>query len=96
MWAVPPVDRWLQVVYYFFAYAFFSCAFTMVMVPYGALPQDLTTDANERTVLVSFRMAFSVLGGLLSAVVPDLMIKHAADVRRATSLWGWRLPCSFP
>ncbi|HQQ41325.1 MAG TPA: MFS transporter, partial [Clostridia bacterium] len=51
MWVVPPFERWLQVAYYFFAYAFFSCAFTMVMVPYGALPQDLTVDANERTVL---------------------------------------------
>lgn len=88
MWVVPPVDRWLQVVHYFFAYAFFSCAFTMVMVPYGALPQDLTTDANERTVLVSFRMAFSVLGGLLSAVVPDLMIKHAADLKTGYLIMG--------
>lgn len=88
MWVVPPVGRWLQVVYYFFAYAFFSCAFTMVMVPYGALPQDLTADANERTVLVSFRMAFSVLGGLLSAVVPDLMIKHAADLKTGYLIMG--------
>ncbi len=88
MWVVPPFSRGLQVVYYFFAYAFFSCAFTMVMVPYGALPQDLTADSNERTVLVSFRMAFSVLGGLLSAVVPDLMIKRAANLNTGYFIMG--------
>jgi len=88
LWVVPPVARWLQVVYYFFAYAFFSCAFTMVMVPYGALPQDLTSDSDPRSALVGFRMAFSVLGGLLSAVVPDIMIKRAAELRTGYFIMG--------
>jgi len=88
LWVVPPFARWLQVVYYFFAYAFFSCAFTMVMVPYGALPQDLTSDSNERSALVGFRMSFSVLGGLLSAIVPDMMITHAEDLRTGYFIMG--------
>ena len=88
LWFVPPCAQWLQAVYYFFVYAFFACAFSMVMVPYGALPQDLTSDSNERTVLVSFRMAFSVLGGLLSAVVPDMMIKRAADLKTGYFIMG--------
>ena len=88
LWVVPPFERWLQIVYYFFAYAFFSCAFTMVMVPYGALPQDLTSDSNDRSALVGFRMSFSVLGGLLSAVVPDIMIKRAEDLRTGYFIMG--------
>jgi sugar (glycoside-pentoside-hexuronide) transporter len=88
LWIVPPFARWLQVAYYFFTYAFFSCAFTMVMVPYGALPQDLTSDSNERSALVGFRMAFSVLGGLLTAVVPDMMIKRAANLRTGYFVMG--------
>ena len=71
LWLIPPVAQGMQVLYYFIVYAFFSCAFTMVMVPYGALPQELTSDNNERSALVGYRMAFSVIGGLLAAVVPD-------------------------
>ncbi|HWP22091.1 MAG TPA: MFS transporter [Candidatus Cryosericum sp.] len=88
LWFVPPCAQWLQAAYYFFVYAFFACSFSMVMVPYGALPQDLTSDSNERTVLVSVRMAFSVLGGLLSAVVPDMMIKRAADLKTGYFIMG--------
>lgn len=88
LWIVPPCAQWLQAAYYFFVYAFFACSFSMVMVPYGALPQDITSDSNERTVLVSVRMAFSVLGGLLSAVVPDMMIKHASDLKTGYFIMG--------
>ena len=78
LWLIPDVAQWRQILYYLFAYAFFVCAFSFVMVPYGVLPQGLTEDSKERSVLVAFRMACSILGGLTAAVLPDMIIKRNA------------------
>lgn len=78
LWLVPGAAQWLQILYYFFAYAFYCVAFSFVMVPYGVLPQELTKDSRERAVLVAFRMACSIIGGLAAAVLPDMIIKRNA------------------
>jgi GPH family glycoside/pentoside/hexuronide:cation symporter len=43
-------------------------------MPYFALTPELTLDYDERTSLTSYRMAFSILGGLIAFVVPLLII----------------------
>ena len=88
LWAVPDFSYSGKIIYYLVMYSFFSCAFTMVMVPYGALPQELTNDTNKRSVLVSFRMAFSILGGLLAAVIPDFMIKRNPSITQGYFVMG--------
>lgn len=88
LWLVPDVAQWLQILYYFFAYAFYCVAFSFVMVPYGVLPQELTKDSRERSVLVAFRMACSILGGLTAAVLPDMIIKRNAVLSRGYMAMG--------
>jgi glycoside/pentoside/hexuronide:cation symporter, GPH family len=43
-------------------------------MPYVALTPELTQDYDERTSLTSYRMAFSLLGGLIAFVVPLMII----------------------
>jgi len=88
LWLVPDVAQWLQILYYFFAYAFYCVAFSFVMVPYGVLPQELTKDSRERSVLVAFRMAFSIIGGLTAAVLPDMIIKRNAVLSKGYMMMG--------
>jgi len=88
LWLVPDVAQWLQILYYFFAYAFYTVAFSFVMVPYGVLPQELTKDSKERSVLVAFRMACSILGGLTAAVLPDMIIKRNAVLSKGYMAMG--------
>jgi len=64
----------LSFIYYATAYSLFSIVFTAVMVPYAALAPELTSDYNDRTSLVSVRMAFSVFGALIAAVVPKMIV----------------------
>ena len=64
----------LTFIYYAAAYSLFSIVFTAVMVPYAALAPELTTDYNERTTLISTRMAFSIIGALSAAVIPKTII----------------------
>jgi GPH family glycoside/pentoside/hexuronide:cation symporter len=74
MWAIPPFDSQLALaIYYGGAYVLFDCATTAVGMPYYALTPELTLDYDERTRLTSYRMAFSLVGGLVAFTIPLLL-----------------------
>ncbi|MCL2249374.1 MAG: MFS transporter [Oscillospiraceae bacterium] len=82
IWYVPALSGWWLVLYYIFVFCFFNGAFAIVMVPYAALAPELSPDAGQRTSIIGTRMAFSVFGALLAAVVPMLIIESiGGDVR---------------
>ncbi len=60
--------------YYAVAYLLYDAAATLVYMPYYALTPELTPDYDERTSLTSYRMAFSILGGLIAFTVPLALI----------------------
>ena len=69
LWWVPPfANPILLMLYYTLAYILFDTAFTFVVVPYGALTPELTSNYDERTRLTGYRMAVSMAGGLIAAV----------------------------
>jgi GPH family glycoside/pentoside/hexuronide:cation symporter len=75
MWYRPPFEsQWALAAYYAFAYFIYDGMVTIVSMPYVALTPELTQDYDERTSLTSYRMAFSLLGGLIAFVVPLMMI----------------------
>lgn len=71
LWWIPPTQNptWLAA-YYALAYLFYDASATFVYMPYFALTPELTLDYDERTSLTSYRMAFSILGGLIAFTVP--------------------------
>lgn len=64
-----------SVVYYSFAYIFFSTVFTMVMVPYSALNAEMTADYAVRTRLSGVRIIFSQLAALFAGTIPNMIIQ---------------------
>jgi len=75
MWWIPPfTNEWAFVAYYATAYFFFDLMVTLTTMPYFALTPELTQDYDERTSLTSYRMAFSLIGGLVAFVVPLAII----------------------
>lgn len=55
-------------------YVLMQLGVTIFMVPYYALPAELSSDPHERTKLMSCRAAFSFCGGLLGgALAPQLI-----------------------
>jgi GPH family glycoside/pentoside/hexuronide:cation symporter len=71
LWWKPPLDGSLALgIYYAVAFALFDTAATFVYMPYYALTPELTDDYDERTALTSYRMFFSILGGLLAFTIP--------------------------
>jgi len=70
------------------AYILHMSAFTGIGVPYTALTAELTDDYDERTSLTAYRMAFSILVGLVAAVVPPLIVGAFPEAREGYRVMG--------
>jgi glycoside/pentoside/hexuronide:cation symporter, GPH family len=89
MWWVPNWDsQILKACYYTFVYVVFDTAFTMLTIPYSALTAELTEDYDERTHLTGYRMAVSMAGGMIAAVVVPMLRDAFADVRTGYMVAG--------
>lgn len=87
MWWKPPITSqgWLAA-YYAAIYVLYDTAATMVYMPYFALTPELTSDYDERTSLTTYRMAFSILGGLVAFTLPWAII-GAFRPENADRIW---------
>ena len=94
LWWRPPFEtQTALVVFYTFMFVLFDAASTFVGMPYFALTPELTEDYDERTELTGYRMFFSILGGLISFVVPMMIIgsmspENADNVFRMGLIFG--------
>ncbi len=75
LWWKPPIENQTAlVVFYTLMFVIYDAANTFVGMPYFALTPELTDDYDERTELTGYRMFFSILGSLISFVIPMLII----------------------
>ena len=74
LWLVPDVGAAGKFWYYLAVSLLLDTAFTVVNVPYTALTPEMTNDYDERTSLNTFRFAFSIIGGLIAAVLFGPMV----------------------
>ncbi len=82
IWWGMPLEGMVKAIAYAGLLVVYNTAYTMVVVPYGALTPVLTQDYDERTKLNGARMGWSMVGGIVAGVgIP--IIAHAD--------WGsWR------
>ena len=62
---VPPFGMTGKIIYAYITYILLSTAYTLVNVPLSAILPSLTSDLQERNVLVSVRLVFSVIAGTI-------------------------------
>lgn len=62
---VPDIGEVGKLVYAYITYIGLSCAYTMVNIPLASILPSLTSIAEERTILVSFRMVMAAIGGTI-------------------------------
>ena len=82
MWWVPPMGDLGKAAWFALAFVLFDTAFTLMTVPYGALTAELTEDYDERTEITGWRMATSMLGGLVAAFFVPVIV--GVFTRKAT------------
>jgi GPH family glycoside/pentoside/hexuronide:cation symporter len=86
LWVIPTTDnQMLLFAYYTMVYIFYEGAFTAVSCPYNALTPELTQDHDERTSLITYRMAVSIGGGLLAPLLLGLVIFPMFPARSSQS-----------
>jgi len=84
MWWVPPIESQIYLCLYFaMVYILFDTAVTLVSCPYDALVPELTLDYDERTSVTSYRAFFSIITGLLAAVVFGLALESISSMKFA-------------
>jgi len=89
LWWVPPWESQIaKAVYYAFWYILWDTAFTFVAVPYTALTPELTEDYDERTRLNGYRMAVSMVGGLIAALSVPIFSDLVTDRKQAYLIMG--------
>ncbi len=74
LWWVPPMGDLGKAAWYALAFVLFDTCFTLMTVPYGALTAELTEDYDERTEITGWRMATSMLGGLVAAFFVPVIV----------------------
>ncbi len=75
LWVIPATqNQTLLFLYYTGIYILYEGAFTAVSCPYVALAPELTDDHDERTSLITYRMAVSIGGGLAAPLLLGLVI----------------------
>ncbi len=88
IWFVPPFVESGKALYYLAVYILFDTAITFVQGPYAALTPELTADPDERTSLITWRMAVSIITGLAAAVGMDYLFSAMPDLRSGFAVMG--------
>jgi len=67
--------------YVMLIYLFCTSAYTVYVVPYMAMPAEMTDDIHERTTIISFRMTLAFIGMLVAGVAAPLIVDAAGGGR---------------
>ncbi len=75
IWRIPAdVSDIAKVILAILLYILYDTFSTMFAVPFQALGNEISQNYDERTSLVAWRMLFSILTGLISTVVPMMIV----------------------
>lgn len=70
-------------------YVLGTTAFTIFQVPYVAMPAEMTDSPDERTSIVSWRIAFLTIGILVAGAAAPAVVNGAGGGRAGYSRMGW-------
>lgn len=74
LWFVPFKGNAKLIIYYTLIGILFNTLYSLVSIPYNALLPELSQDYDERTSISGYKMAFSFVGSLLSAMGVSLIV----------------------
>lgn len=69
----------------------YATGYTMFNVPYLAMPAEMTDGYHERTRLMSWRVGFVALGGIVGTSLAPLIVAGAGGGRPGYGVMGWAM-----
>jgi GPH family glycoside/pentoside/hexuronide:cation symporter len=93
LFTVPPLGMTGKIIYAFITYNLaLGLIYTAIDIPYSAMLPLVTPDQHQRTQLSLFRMAFSMIGGMVSFAITLPLVKYlgggAAGWQRSFIIFG--------
>lgn len=89
VFSVPELDVWQDRFAWVMGwYLVAATCFTVYVIPYVSMPAEMTNDYHERTRILSWRMAFVVVGIMLGGALAPLLIKAGGGGRAGHELMG--------
>jgi len=73
----------LMISYMALALIIYFTGYTMFNVPYLAMPAEMTTDLKERTSLISYRVFFVSIAGMLGTALPPALLEFFGGDRQS-------------
>ncbi len=95
LWQVFFQDMNSMLVYYTIAGLIFSALYSLVSIPYNSLLPEISQDYDERTSISGYKMAFSFVGSLISAMgvtlIVDTIFPGKSEYQKSFPIMGWIL-----
>jgi GPH family glycoside/pentoside/hexuronide:cation symporter len=89
LWLVPPFSaQWQRFGYYSGALILLFTALTAVAIPHATLGAELTQTYNERTQLISFKSAFSIISSILGLVLAQMIFAMGFEAEQRYAILG--------
>lgn len=88
LFSTPQLDGTALVMYYLAMALLMHTALTLVDIPYTALAPEMTKDYDERTSLVSYRVAWSQVTSIIGGAAPLLIVESFPDPKAGWSVMG--------
>lgn len=87
LWLNPFTNN-LKIIYVLLIYPLYVTFASLIQIPYNTLSAELENDYDERTSMTAYRMFFSIIGSLLVAVVPMLIVNGFSSKRFGFFIMG--------
>ncbi|MDF2513702.1 MAG: major facilitator superfamily transporter [Herbinix sp.] len=95
LWQVFFQEMNQMILYYTIAGILFSTLYSLVSIPYNSLLPEISQDYNERTSISGYKMAFSFVGSLISAMgvtlIVDTIFPGKSVYQKSFPIMGWAL-----
>lgn len=96
LFSPPNFDSWvLDFIYLFATYFLCTTAFAIFAVPYLTVPAEIAKNKDERTRIVSYRMAGSSIGLVVAGVAGPILVSAFGDTLSAYGKMAFGLTIPF-
>lgn len=84
LWQPVPFEGWAKITAYGLLLILYNTALTTVVVPYGALTPVIAQTYDQRTQLNAARMGWSIVGGIVAAIVVPMLRQQTGTYSTGT------------